>query len=225
MLLDDVVYEVEEYVPCSMHRLRTIGSKAIDELNSIPELAHEINNFDDEDVCGRPEIHLVTALGICLIRCQQIEHYIAQSFLLGISKKQKEKYLTINDLREGWKKKTLGNMLQCIQEAWEIEPLVKANFELFLQIRNLLVHGITTDERFDIRTRWRQRELLSFLNFFDLHSRIVKRTFRASYYASIEFAIHSWGLPKGHPRRLFGKKQKEEMGLFFEFFKPREGAI
>lgn len=81
------------------------------------------------------------------------------------------------------------------------------------------------DERFDIRTSWGQRELLSFLNFFDLHSRIVKRAFRASYYASIEFAIHTWGAPKGIPKRLFNKKQKEEMGVFFEFFKPIDGAI
>ena len=54
---------------------------------------------------------------MCLVRCQQIEHYISQSFLLGIFKKQKEKYQTINDLRAGWKKKTFGNMLQSIEEA------------------------------------------------------------------------------------------------------------
>jgi hypothetical protein len=74
--------------------------------------------------------------------------------LLGISKKQKSKYHTINDLRAGWKKKTLGNMLMCIQEAWEIDPIVEANFKLFLENRNLLVHGITTHERFDIQSRW-----------------------------------------------------------------------
>ena len=225
MLLDDVVYDVDEYVPCSIYRRRTIGFKAVEEFNSIPELAHEIRNYDDEDIWPKPEIHLVTALGICLIRCQQIEHYIAQSFLLGISKKQKRKYTTINDLRAGWMKKTLGNMLQCIQEAWEIHPLVKANLEFFLENRNLLIHGVATNERFNIRTRWGQRELLSFLNFFDVHSRIVKRAFRASFYASIEFAIRHWGAPKGFPKRVFNKKQKEEMSLFFEFFKPKEEAI
>jgi hypothetical protein len=108
MLLHDVVYEVDEYVPCSMYRRRTIGLKAIKVLNDIPELKHEINNYDDEDVWRPPEIHLVTALGMCLIRCQQIEHYIAHSFLLGISKEQKRKYHTINDLRAGWKKKNFG---------------------------------------------------------------------------------------------------------------------
>jgi len=52
----------------------------------------------------------------CLAACQQIEYYIASSFLLGISKKQKQKYKTLNDLREGWKRTTLGNMLKCIEE-------------------------------------------------------------------------------------------------------------
>jgi hypothetical protein len=68
---------------------------------------------------------------MCLAHCQQIEFYIAHSFLLGISKEQKKKYRTINDLRRGWEKKTLGNMLVCIEEAWEIEPLAKASLELY----------------------------------------------------------------------------------------------
>jgi hypothetical protein len=225
MLLDEVVYDVDEYTPCGIYRRRTIGWKGIEEFNSIPELAEEIRNYDDEDIWLEPEIHLVTALGMCLIRCQQIEYYIAHSFPLGISKKQKQKYNTLNDLRKGWSKKTLGSMLQSIQEAWEIEPTVKAGLDLFLESRNLLVHGITTDERFDIRTSWGRRELLSFLNFFDLHSRIVKKAFRASYYASIEFAIRQWGAPKGVPKRIFSKDQEEEMGMFFEFFTPISEAI
>lgn len=218
MLLDEIVYDVEECVPCSMVRGRTVGMRAVREFNSIPELAEGIHNYDEEDIWNEPEIHLVTGLGMCLIRCQQIEDYISRSFLLGISEKQKAKYQTLNDLREGWRKKTLGNMLRCIEEAWEIEPTLKAGLELFLSSRNLLVHGITTHERYDIRTRWGQYELVSFLNFFDFHSRIVKRAFRASFHASIEFAIHQWGAPEGWPKRLFNKKQKEEMGIFFEFF-------
>jgi hypothetical protein len=160
-----------------------------------------------------------------LATCQQIEHYIASSFLLGISKKQKQKYKTINDLKEGWKRKTLGNMFKCIEEAWEIEPIVKENFELFLQNRNRLIHGITTDERSDIRTHWGREELLAFLSFFDVHARIVKSAFRASYYASIEFAFSNWGRPKGIPKSVFGRKQTKEASLFFAFFKPKDGAI
>jgi hypothetical protein len=222
MLLEDIVYDVEEYVPCSVHKSREIGVKATAELFNDPELALE---YDDEDIWPGPEIHLITMLGMCLVRCQQIEDYIARSFLLGVSKKQKSQFKTFNDLRVGWKKKTLGNMLQCMQEAWEIHPLVKASFELFLEQRNKLIHGITTEERFDIRTTWGQRELLAFLAFFDVHSRIVKKAFRASYHASMHFAVEKWGRPAGLPKNVFTKQQKEEMGIFVEFFSPKRENI
>ena len=218
MLLCDVVYAVDEYVPCSMYKRRSIGLKAATELRELPELDQK---YDEEDIWLEPEIHLITALGMCLARCQLIEHYITESFLFGISKKQKQKYSTINDLKMGWKKKTLGNMLATIEEAWEINPIVKENLELFLRNRNLLIHGLTTDDRYDIRTRWGQLELWAFLSFFDVHSRIVKKAFRASYFSSIHFAVKNWGLPKGFPKKVFSKEQNEEMGLFFECFTPK----
>jgi|GEM_PF-2684860 len=223
MLLEDIVYGVEEFGPGGICQLRSIGFKAIEELSKDPVL--QGLEYDDEDVWPGPEIHIITALGMCLARCQLIEHYIANSFLLGISKKQKSKYRTINDLREGWKRKTLGDMLRSIEEAWQIHPLAKANFELFLAGRNKLVHGLTTSERYDIRTRWGQLELWAFLNFFDVHSRIVKRAFRASYYASIEVAVSEWGCPKEGLKNFLTKKQREEAGIFFEFFSPKEDAI
>jgi hypothetical protein len=162
---------------------------------------------------------------MCLATCQLIEYYIVNSFLLGISKQQKQKYETIDDLRNGWKRKTLGNMIKSIEEAWEIEPTLKANLELFLANRNRLIHGITTEEQFDIRTHWGQDELIAFLSFFDVHARIVKMAFRSSYYASIDFAFHQWGRPTKISRRAFGRKHKREASLFFEFFKPKEDAI
>jgi hypothetical protein len=220
MLLGDIVYEVDEYAPCYIRKARDIGQKALDELEAIAGL-----EYHDEDAWPGPEIHLMTALGMCLARCQQIEHYIVNSFLLGISKKQKSQYSTINDLKEGWKKKTLGNMLRCMEEAWEIQPMVRANFELFLANRNALIHGLTTSEQFDIRTHWGQRELWSFLRFFDIQSRIVKQAFRASFYASVQFGIQHFGAPEAIPKKLFKKKQMEEMQIFFEFFSPKPHAI
>jgi hypothetical protein len=223
MLLDDVVYTVEDYVPCSIFRKRTIGQKAVAELRAIPEIGRY--EYHDEDMWDGPVIHLITGLGICLATCQQIEHYIANSFLLGISKKQKQKYETLGDLREGWKRKTLGNMLRCIEEAWAIKPTLKANLDLFLENRNLLIHGITTDERFDIRTHWGREELIAFLSFFDVHARIVKSAFRASYYASVEFGLRNWERPKGIPKKVLSRKQKKEASSFSVFFTPKDGSI
>jgi hypothetical protein len=223
MLLQEVVYNVDRYAPCEMIKARSIGAKALAEMErEIPDPKH-----DEEDIWQAPVIHLITALGICVVRCQQIEHYIANSFILGISKKQKQKqkYKTIDDLRAGWKRKTLGNMLMSIEEAWIIHPVVKVSFELFLENRNALIHGIATSDQYDLRTLWGQHELLAFLRFFDIHSRMVKKAFRASYYASIDFGIKNWGTPPGTPQKIFNKKQKEEMGLFVEFFSPRLDSI
>jgi hypothetical protein len=217
MLLGDVVYVVDDYVPCSMYRQRSIGSKAIAEIErEIPDPKH-----DDEDLWNGPVIHLITGIGICVVRCQQIEHYVANSFLLGASKKQKKRYETIDDLRNGWRKKTFGDMLKSIEEAWVIHPLVKASFELFLEHRNLLIHRIATSDQYDIRTIWGQYELLSFLKFFDIHSRLVKRAFRASYYASLDFAVKNWGAPPGMPKKLFNKKQLQDISLFTAYFSPK----
>ena len=59
MLLEDVVYGVEEYVPCSIYKLRTIGTKAIEELRKAIKLDPK---YDDEDVWKGPVIHLITGL-------------------------------------------------------------------------------------------------------------------------------------------------------------------
>lgn len=223
MLLEDVVYEIDEYVPCGSTRKRSIGQKAVRELKSDPLLGSL--EYDDQDTWDDPTIHLITGLCMCLVMCQLIEYYIVNSFLLGISKRQKKKYKTLSDLKTGWKTKTLGNMLTSIEEAWEIEPTLKANLDLFLAHRNLLIHGITTEERFDVRTHWGREELLAFLSFFDVHGRIVKKAFRSSYYASIHFGFHHWGRPPGISRRIFGRKHEKEASIFFHFFKPKDGAI
>lgn len=223
MLLDDVVYTVDEFAPCGIKLERVIGRKAVAQMRADPDL--RIVDYMDEDIWSGPAIHLITALGMCLATCQLIEYYVANSFLLGISKQQKRKYKTIDDLRKGWKKKTFGNMLKSMQEAWEIEPALRVGLELFLANRNLLVHGITMDERFDIRTHWGREELVSFLTFFDIHARIVKRSFRSSYFASISFAMHQWGRPEGISPRMFGKRHEAEADLFFHFFTPKGDAI
>lgn len=223
MLLDDVVYEIDDYAPCGITKSRSIGEKAVRALTSEP-FFRDIG-YEDEDVWTGSAMPIISGLGMCLATCQLIEHYICNSFLLGISKKQKQKYGTIKDLSEGWKKKTLGNMIWSIEEAWEIHPVLKAGIELFLQNRNLLVHGITTSERYDIRTRWGQEELIAFLSFFDVNASLVKKAFRSSYYAGILFAVHKWGRPEKLSRRMFGRKHEKEADMFFSFFEMKEDAV
>jgi hypothetical protein len=223
MLLDDVVYDVIDYAPCAITWKRLIGKKAFEALWADPIL--QSVKHEEEDLWTGPTSYVITGLGMCLATCQLIEHYIAHSFLLGVSKRQKKQYETINDLVAGWKRKTLGNMIKSMEEAWEIDPDLKANLEIFLANRNRFIHGITTEDRFNIRTHWGREELMTFLAFFDVHARIVKLAFRASYYASIDFALHQWGADMKVPPKIFGRKHKREAATFFHFFTPKEDAI
>jgi hypothetical protein len=223
MLLHDIVYEVEELCPTGIERKRSIGIKAVNELKSDPFLGSF--EYHEEDIWNQGEVHILTMIGMCLASCQLIEFYISNSFILGLSKVQKEKYETINDLRDGWRKKTLGNMLKSIEEAWEIEPVLRENLRVFLANRNRLIHGITTEERFDIRTLWGQAELVSFLSFFGLHARIIKLAFRSSYYISIQLGIDVSGNPDLASKKIFGRKHKKEMDLFVHFFEPKYDAM
>lgn len=223
MLLEQVVYEIDDYIPCSMRRSRSIGAKALSEMDEVPEFA-EIDHHE-EDVWKGRQVHLISMLGMSLARCQRIEFYIAHAFLLGISKQQKAKYQTLDDMRKGWEKKTLGQMLRAIEEAWEIEPTVKASFDLFLWQRNQLIHGITTKDRYDIQTAWGQDELVSFLAFFDIHSRLVKKVFRGALHASFGYALHHWGRPKGLPKNYPPPEHEEDADFFFEVFKLKEDAV
>lgn len=150
MLLEEVVYEIHDYRPTEIRRSYSIGFTAIEEFNGLEGVADFPH--DDEDIWDGPEIHIVTALGMMLIRCQQIEDYIAKSFILAISDKQKRKYETIEDIENGWRKKTLGNLIRCIEEGWEIDPFFKQFLDFFVQNRNMVIHDIAVSDRYDITT-------------------------------------------------------------------------
>jgi len=217
MLLQEIVYCVEEYIPCGIIKERSVGKKAIAELTNLSD--QEGLEFD-LDIWKEPRIH--TILGICVARCQQIEYFISEAFLLGISKQQKVKYRTINELRASWERNTFGNMLKSIEEAYEIQPLVRTSFHLFLKMRNRLIHNLTTCEQYDIETHWGRLELLAFLSFFDVHSQLVRKAFKAAYDASIRFAVENFDIEKkADITDLFGSNYVDHGPLFFEIFTPK----
>jgi hypothetical protein len=220
MLLEDVVYAWDSGIAT---RLRSIGKKALIELKNNPDFKRYED--DEEDSWQPSQIHLLTMLGMCIAKCQQIEHYIAHSFILGVSKKQKHKYKTIKNLIDGWKKKTLGDLLHSIDEAYEIEPLVRASFQLFLKMRNELVHGITMSEKYDIETSWGQDELVAFLTFFNIVSNVVRKAFRSSFYASVHFGSEYLDKDGKIPKDLLTANQVDEISFFAEFFSPKRGCI
>jgi len=210
-LIDDTVY--------SGAGARPVGKKAIIDLRSDALVSNYKRSR--EDTWDASQSQLLTMLGMCIARCQQVEHYIAHSFILGISKQQKSRYETINDLIKGWKRKTLGSLLVAIDEAYDIEPTLRAGFQLFLDMRNQLVHGITTSDRYNIDTQWGQKELVAFLALFDVVSRVVRDAFRSSYYASIQLGIEKLSKSENLPKKLLTRSQVKEIGFFVHCFSPK----
>jgi len=139
-LIDDIVYANGSEGPV---RPRTIGRKHLEEFRAVKAFVR----YGHEDRYSPSQMTLFTLLGICVARCQEIEHLIAHSFVFGgISGTERRKYKTIKDMIRGWKRKTLGQMLRAIEEVYEIEPTIHASLQLFLNMRNQLIHGITTHE-------------------------------------------------------------------------------
>lgn len=209
-LIDGVVYS-------QGNRPRIIGARFIEEFKRDKTLS----NYGEEDRHSPRQNILFTLLGVCVARCQQIEYYIAHSFILAVSTKDKAKYETINDLTRAWKRKTLGQLVCTIEESYELEPTFKASLERFLENRNQLVHGLTTHPQYDIETAWGQDEMIAFLSLFEMISRVIRKAFRACYLASMDFG-NSYLLETPDPRIRFTKKQKSEMDIFHHFFRLRE---
>ena len=205
-LIDGVVYSEGEPP-------RIIGRKFIKEF-----LASEISTyFDDESTFTKSQETIYTLLGLCIARCQEIEHYISQSFIFIVNCKEKPKYKTINDMVAGWKKKTFGQLIKLIEESYTLEDQFKEALTLFLSWRNRLVHGLTVQPEYDISSIWGQDETMAFLTRFEFISRAVKIAFRSAYWASIEFANIKLINEQQKTIRL-DKKQKEELSMFPYFF-------
>lgn len=140
--------------------------------------------------------------------------------MLGLNEADKGRYVTIGNMRKAWEKKTFGQMLSTIKVAWLLDPEFERHLELFKSMRNQLVHGLTTSDRYNISDEWGQEECFSFLVFFEIVSQPVRAAFRASLYASIDFAIHHFKDEIEPPIKRLTRKQRDEIQLFAEFFRP-----
>jgi hypothetical protein len=211
-LIGDVVYTRGGDGPIEP---RTIGRKGIDEFRSVAAF----RNYGHEDRYSPSQMTIFTILGICVARVQEIEELISHSFVFSaMAPSERRLNLTIGESIDRWNRKTLGQMLKTIDEGFEIHPKLQEGFRLFLEMRNRLVHGITTSEQFNIRTGWGQAELICYLPFFEIVSRLVRNSFEASLYASID--IGNTYLRPDNPIVLT-KRQQKKTGLFAFFFTPK----
>ncbi len=212
VLIDDTVftYNFDHPIPP-----QDIGRKHYERIRSDPVFLDR-----EEDTYSSSQMSLFQILGICLARCQEIEHLIAHSFVLGLNDSDKRRYVTFADMRTAWKKKTFGQMLTTIKAAWALDSEFERHLELFKSMRNQLVHGLTTCDRYSISDPWGQDECFSFLLFFEIVSQPVRAAFRASLFASYEFAAHNFKNDIEKPTIKLTKKQRDEIHIFAELFKP-----
>ena len=212
VLLRDVVYSRRATGECYTY---SIGAKALRERNeSLPVY----DNYDNETNIDITNV-LHQAMGMALTQCHEIEGLFSISFIFSISEKQRKRYRTFNDFFKGWDKKTLGGLFMAIQESFEIESETKMAMDLFIDMRNQLIHGITTTQRYDINTDWGQRELISFLDLF-LSLCIPIRDIAASCYeVSIELA--NTFLLREVKDKIPLKISVDLIELFTKCFKPK----
>lgn len=216
ILIDDVVYTRSPDGPVTP---RTIGEKHMREFQKVKAF----QQYGHEDRYTESQMILFSLLGICVARCQEIEHLIAHSFILAaMSPSERKRNRTIQQTIEAWKKKTLGQMLTAIEEGYDIEPAVHAALRLFLGMRNQLIHGVTTSEKYDIHTSWGQDELIGFLSLFELVSRPLREAFESSLYASVEIGNQHFLADAPDRQILLKKRERAKIALFATFFSPRK---
>lgn len=219
ILLMDRVYGRK---PSGESYVYSVGARALAEHNNQWHLIKR--NYDKVDFEVEKldlSTYVFSAMGLALSHCHEIEYLLSNSFLiglLGLSDKEKSKYDTINDLNEGISKKTFGQLLRIIQEAFEIEPTIEASLNLFLNMRNKLVHGITKDKRYDIHDEWGQKELISFLDIFLILAKPIKEIALSCYVTSMQFGLEIMK-KEGLPVIKLPEDSIEKLSMFCECFK------
>ena len=175
--------------------------------------------FGEEGTYDRGKRILFELMRACLSRQQEIEHFLAHSFVFAVSDPQKHKYRTITDWVDGWKKKTFGRMIRDIEHSFTMDEEMKLALHSFKDMRNLFVHGITMTGKYHIDDPWGRDELIAYLARFEFISRAVRKAFKASYYASIDFGNEY--LLEADNKVPLRKKEKEELHIFYRSFHPK----
>lgn len=212
MLLNWAVYEVDDYRPCSIRKVRVIGPPALADLEEqMQETGYEPMNFKSDIVP-----HFIEVLvGTLILRCQKIEAYLSGSFVFEIGSAPSKRSKTINEFINKWKKKTFGQMLNDIRKNYKIEETVDSALELHKDIRNIVAQRLYSDERYNIETKWGAMETITLLAFFDWLSQVSLEAAESAFYFSMALAEHEFDVLK---ESFISEEEMEKAGLFTTFF-------
>jgi hypothetical protein len=170
-LIDDVVYTNSPDGPVPP---RSIGRKFLAEFGAVKAF----KRYGHEDRYSPSQMTLLSILGVCVARVQEIEHLIVHSFIFStVIESKRRKNLKIGESVKSWKRKTFGQMLRAIESGWDIEPTIHTSLQLFLDMRNQLVHGLRrtcSTTSIQVGGRTKQSDFYQRLNSFLDH--FVKRS-------------------------------------------------
>ena len=222
MRLNDVVYEVGDD---GFVRVRDIGERASLAAASLASDLRETGIL--VQLPSVVHVPLLMEIGAAVVNCQRVEWQMAHSVILGIADARKRGNETVGQLINAWKRKTLGNMLRCIERSYDIQPIVHECLRSFVSMRNELIHSITTQERYDIENEWGRKELQAFLAMFRIFAAVTLAVFESTVLASYDFLqlhMHETELSSVAPPEL-GEDDIARTWRFHAYFSPKPGEV
>lgn len=169
-------------------------------------------------------------LGICMTTIHKIEYLLTNSFIFAVGNKKYDDY-TIGEAIKLWKEKfTFGRLIGLIKERHEFDETIDNALQLFLRQRNLIAHGLTKDERFDIDTEWGQKEIIGYIALFLRNAWTLEEVIESAYVCTIglSFSImKKEGIIEPELTKSIEQFEKdpyiqEKIALFSEVFKIKD---
>lgn len=203
----------------------SVGVKAMKEISELTgEKFIDITNVSYEGM--REAIDKM--LGVCLTTIHRIEALITDSFIFAVGNKKYDRY-TIDEVMKLWKKRfTFGQLIQLIQERYEIDETVYNSLRLFLIQRNKIAHGLTKDERYDIDTVWGQKEIVGYIALFLKNAWVLGEIFESAYVVTMGVGFNLMENSEKDPELLKAINEFEndpnildKVKLFSESFKMK----
>jgi hypothetical protein len=127
-------------------------------------------------------------MGLALRVVHEIEDYLAQAFVLGITDRERTRSMTVNEYLAQRERMTFGQLVAKLKAAWELDPELEQFLDLFVKRRNLLVHRLTIQKGFDPETKAGANRLRKWLGSFLKLAFVAHRLIRGGWTFSVEAA-------------------------------------
>jgi hypothetical protein len=98
---------------------------------------------------SQESLDALALMGLALCVVHEIEDYLAQAVVLGITDRERTRSMTVKEYLAQRERMTFGQLVAKLKDAWELDSELEQFLDLFVKRRNLLVHGLTVQKGFD----------------------------------------------------------------------------